>query len=124
MRIFLPDANQHNCRVYRDDDGDAIVFAPAEAEKATSVLGIALGMEDMDVLPDHIGHSPWVVRFLEEGFCRLEREDGEGSVKFLWEEGDELITTIHDALGMAINVRTLSGPAGSANGIQQFSDGF
>ena len=98
------------------------MFAPAEAAKATAILGIALSMEDMEVLPDHITGSPFVVRFLGEGFCRLEREDGDGSVKFLWEEGDELITTIRDALGMAINVRTLSGPAGASQA--QFSDGF
>lgn len=122
MRIFMPDADQHNCRVYRDDDGDSIVFAPAEAAKATNLLGIALGMEDMDVLPDHIAHSPFVVRFLGEGFCRLEREDGDDSVKFLWEEGDELITTIRAAVGIAINIRTLGGPAGAT--AAQFSDGF
>lgn len=122
MRVFMPDADQHNCRVYRDDDEDSITFAPAEAARASSLLGIALGMEDMDVLPDHITGSPFVIRFLEEGFCRLEREDGNGSVKFLWEEGDELITTIRDAVGMAVNIRTLGGPAGAV--AAQFSDSF
>jgi hypothetical protein len=120
--VFTPDGNQHWCRVYRDDEKEALQFAPAEAEKATHLLGIALGMESLEVLPDHIAGTPFVIRFLEEGFCRIEREDGEGSLRFLWEEGDELIVAIKSALGICINVRTLGGPAGAVG--HQFSDNF
>lgn len=120
--IFRPDGDQHFCRVFRDEENEMIRFAPAEADKATKIIGIALGMESMPVLPDFIPNSPFVVRFLEEGFCRLEREDGDGSVRFLWEEGDSLITTIQAALGMAINVRTLGGPVGAPS--QSYNDNF
>ncbi len=122
--VFTPDGDQRNCRVIREDASEVIQFAPAEADKASEILGIALGMESLPVLQGHITNSPFVVRFLETGFCRLEREDGDGSISFLWEEGDQLIITLKLAVGMSINERTLSGPAGSANGIQQFSDGF
>ena len=29
MRVFLPDANQQNCRVYRDDCKEELVFGDA-----------------------------------------------------------------------------------------------
>jgi hypothetical protein len=120
MRVFLPDADQHSCFVCRGDE--KFKLTPAEIRKATNLIGIALGMEDMDWLPDHISGSPFVIRFLKEGFLRLEREDSEETLRFRWEEGDELITTLHDALGMAVNIRTLNGPAGAVS--HKYADSF
>lgn len=107
MRVFMPAADENVCRVYRDEEGDQIELAPAEIDKATHLIGIALGMEELETLPDHIAGSPFIIRFFEEGFLRIEREDGEGSLRFAWEEGDELITSLHDALAIAVNERTL-----------------
>lgn len=117
----MPYADDRACRITRDDEEEQIELSPAEVDKATELIGIALGMEDLDALPDHITGSPFVVRFFEEDFLRFEREDGVGSVRFAWEEGDELITTLHMARDMAVNERTLvNAPRGS--GAASFSE--
>jgi hypothetical protein len=82
-------------------------LTPAEVDKATRLLGITLGMENMDTLPDHITNTPFVVRFFENDKLALERLDADGSIPFAWNEADDLITTLNDGLKIAINERTL-----------------
>lgn len=108
----MPEGDNRGCKVFRDDEGDEITLSAAEIDDATKIVNIALGMEEIEVLPDHIAGSPFVVRFFEEGFMRLEREDGVGSVRFAFEEGNDLIETLYMARDMAQNDQALSGPAG------------
>lgn len=107
MRTFIPFADQNGCSVSREELNETIKFNPAETDQATYLIGIALGMENMKTLPSHIAGSPFVLRFFEDDFIRLEREDAEGTIRFRWDEGDDLIVALQDALKMAINERTL-----------------
>lgn len=104
-KLFMPTGDANWITVTREKF--SIKFTPAEVNKATQLLGIALGMETMDALPDHITNNPFVIRFFEDDKLALERSDVKGSIPFNWDETDELIVTINDGLKIAINERTL-----------------
>lgn len=120
-RLFLPSADANSITVKR---GEFVLrLVPAEVDKATSLLGIALGMETLDALPDHITGSPFVIRFFEDDRLALERADAKGSIPFTWAEADELILALHDGKKLAINERTLiRGPRSAGGARSQFSD--
>jgi len=105
-RVFLPDGNANEAIVKRGDF--SIRMSPAEVDKATYIVGIALSMETLDSVPSHITNSPFVVRFFENDMLALERNDSKGSVPFSFQEGDELITTLQQARSITINDRMLS----------------
>jgi hypothetical protein len=107
MPTFVPSADQYACKVTREGDKSLLEMAPAEVDKATKIIGIAMGMETMTTLPTHIRNSPFVLRFFEDDFLRLEREDAPGSIRFRWHEGDELIVALQQSLDMASDERTL-----------------
>lgn len=125
MRTFMPFANEKSCKVTKtvqvDKDSPPVEYAlelsPAEVEKATHILGIALSMQAMDPLPSHIKGSPFVIQFMEDDTLRLERRSGVGSIPFSWGEGDDLIVALHDAQAMAVNERKLvHAPRGAHQG--------
>jgi hypothetical protein len=103
----MPHANEHDCQVVKGTN--SIKLSPAEVDMATSLLGIALRMQGMNPLPDHIKGSPFVIRFQEDDTLLLERKSEPGSMPFTWGEGDELIVALHDAQKMAINERVVGG---------------
>lgn len=104
-RTFMPLADENWITITRGEF--SIRLTPAEAEKATRLIGIVLGMETMKTIPDHVKNSPFIVRFFEDNNLALERLDLKGSIPFNWDEADDLITTINDGLNIAINERTL-----------------
>lgn len=83
-------------------------FSPAEGEKATYLIGIALSMETMDSVPSHITNSPFVVRFFQDDSLALERSDKAGSIPFTFHEGDNLIKAIRLGVQTAVNDRALN----------------
>ena len=120
-RLFLPAADSNSIIIKR---GEFVLrLTPAEIDKATSLIGIALGMETMEALPDHITNTPFVVRFFEDDRLALERTDVKGSIPFTWAEADELILALHDGKKLAINERTLiKGPRSAGGGRVNYSD--
>jgi len=104
--VFTPYANAEAVTVSRGEK-HKLSLVPAEVDKATKIIGIALSMESFDQLPSHIKNSPFVIRFFEDNKLALERLDTSGSIPFEWAEGDELIVTLQKALAMAINERVL-----------------
>lgn len=105
-RVFLPDGNENYATVKRE--GFSLNLSPAEVDKATYIVGIALSMETLDAVPSHITNTPFVVRFFENDNLALERTDKKDSIPFTFAEGDELIMTLKQARDMAINSRMLS----------------
>jgi hypothetical protein len=119
-RVFMPSASSESIVISRDSGKLNLAIAPGEVDKASSLLRIALGMEELDGLPSHITHTPFVVRFFEDNTLALERTDREGSIHFTWSETDDLMLALKDGLALAINERTLiKGPRGT--GKQAFS---
>ena len=95
----------------------ALDLTPADIDKATRLIGIALGMETMKGLPSNIKHSPFVLRFFEDNTLRLERVDQEGSVRFSFREGDEVIRMFQSALDIALDEKRLEElPRGAIGG--------
>jgi len=92
-------------------------FAPAEGEKATYLIGVVLSLGRMYAYPEFIENAPFVVRFFNNppGFA-LERADTKGSMPFRFEEADELIRVIRQAVDMGIDSQRLQGPARPASG--------
>jgi hypothetical protein len=103
-RLFMPDADQNYITITRGEF--SLRLTPAEVDKATQLVGIALGMETMDTLPDHITNTPFVVRFFEDDKLALERLGEPGSIPFDWQEADQFIVALNDGLKIAINERT------------------
>jgi len=103
MSNFSFAGNEHTVSVSRTGTSQKLELRPAEVEKATTIIGIALQMETMDAIPGHITNSPFVIRFFEDDLLALERADAKGSVSFKWDEGDELILAIQSGLKIAIN---------------------
>ena len=97
----------HNTAIVRREQ-DTIILTPAEVDKATYIVGIALGMETLDAVPSHITNSPFVIRFFDGDKLRLERNDAKGSIPFSFPEGDELILTLQQARAVCVNARTLN----------------
>jgi hypothetical protein len=117
VRTFLPDATTEKVIVTRGTTFK-IELSPAEVAKAVEIIGIALSMTKLESVPDHISHSPFVVRFFADYGHALERDDISGSIPFRATEGDELIVTLNDALAMAINERTVvRAPRGTGHSI-------
>ena len=94
-----------------------LTATPAEVDKITRLIGIGLGMETMKGLPSHIKHSPFVLRFFEDNTMRLERTDQEGSLRFSFREGDEIIKVFQSGLAIAIDEKRLEDlPRGAIGG--------
>ena len=87
-----------------------LALTPAEVDKITRLIGIGLGMETMQGLPSNIKHSPFVLRFFEDNTLRLEGIDREGSIRFSFREGDEVIRTFQAALAIALDEKRLESP--------------
>jgi len=116
MRSFMPFGDDRACKVVKDGTY-SLEMSPAEIDKATQILGIALSMQSMDLLPSHIKGSPFIVQFMEDDTLRLERRSESGYIPFSWGEGDDLIVALNDAKAMAINDRTLvHAPRGAHQG--------
>jgi hypothetical protein len=108
MSNFIAHADEFNCYLSRTETPeDRLELSPSEVSKAIDTVGLALRMETMPVLPDHITNSPFVIRFSEDDYLRLERRDKDGSLKFVWREGDDLILAFQSAEKIAINERTV-----------------
>ena len=105
MSNFNFAGNEHTVVVTRAGTTQKLELRPAEVDKATYIIGIALQMETMDAIPDHITNSPFVIRFFEDDSLALERSDAKGSVNFKWEEGDDLILAIQSGLKIAVNAK-------------------
>lgn len=81
-------------------------FAPAEAAKASEIVGMVLSMLGLKNVPSHISNSPFVVRFFPKQTYALERSDVSGSLPFRAKEADELIQVIDIGLGICLNEQT------------------
>jgi len=113
-RVFAASASSESIVISRDSGKLNLAIAPGEVDKASSLLRIALGMEELDGGPSHIKDTPFVVRFFEDNTLALERTDREGSIHFTWSETDDLMLALKDGLALAINERTLiKGPRGT-----------
>ena len=121
-RLFIPSADANSIIITRGEF--TLRLTPAEVDKATNLIGTALGMESLDALPDHITGSPFCIRMFEDNRLALERTDNKGSIPFTWAEADDLILALHDGKKIAINERTLVRGPRSAGGSRrtQFSD--
>lgn len=107
-RVFIPTADQNWITIFRGTQRDnGLRLTPAEVGRAAQLVGLALGMETMEVLPDHISNKPFVIRFFEDNKLALERADLKGSIPFAWDEADDLILALKDGLKIAINERVL-----------------
>jgi hypothetical protein len=80
-------------------------FTPAEADKATKLIAMALSMIELDNVPDHINNTPFVIRFYPKQVFALERTDISGSMPFRTNEGDELISSIHMGVEILLNAQ-------------------
>lgn len=103
---FVPSSHQGSVIIKRSEGGHQLNMSPAEVDRATELVGIALSMVGLDKIPPHITNTPFVIRFFRRSVMALERSDSSGSLPFKVSEGDELITAIQMALGICLNDQT------------------
>ena len=84
-------------------NGKGLEMAPAEVERARSLVGLALSMSELAHLPEHIGDSPFVIRIFPDGVFALERSDNPGSIPFRTHEGDDLLIVLAQGLEKVLN---------------------
>jgi len=103
-----------------NEEGNPFTFSCGENEQIKHLLGIALAMEELPVLPESIDEGRFQIQFHEDNTMTLCDPDVEAGVRFSWLEGDELITRIDDGYKMAMNERQV-GSAGSSP-VSRFSE--
>ena len=103
-------ASTHQGRIFvsraENSSKHTVEFSPAEAAKATGIVGTILATLSHKRMPEYITSSPFVVRIFKKGVFALERDDLGGSLPFRANEGDELIRTIDMGLGLCLNEQT------------------
>jgi hypothetical protein len=105
----------------RQDGTPALKMRPAEVDRVTKLIGIALSMESMQALPSKIDNSPFVIRFFEDHTLRLEAKDRDGSIRFTFGGGDGVIKALHQARDMSIDeLRLGNNPRGVAGAMTEF----
>lgn len=102
-----------------NEDGTPLTFSCGEADMIKHLLGIALSMESLSVLPEHIDEGRFQIMFHEDNSLTLHAGE-DGGVKFTWIEGDEVITRVDDGYKMAMNERQV-GSEGSTP-VSRFED--
>lgn len=70
-------------------------FSPADAAKITNLLSWASNMASMKALPPQVGHTPFEVKFANDGNHLLHRVDAKGEVVFRFEQIDALVNIIN-----------------------------
>lgn len=94
-------------------------FTPAEADKATKLIAMALSMIELDNVPDHINNTPFVIRFYPKQVFALERTDISGSMPFRTNEGDELIRSIHMGVDIVLNAQKFNASVPAVDFVQK-----
>ena len=85
-------------------NGGLIRFTAAEVELICQIVNIALSMQSLPALPPTIHNGRFTVQFKEDDTLGLFVGDGrEGTIDFMWSEGDELILTLDAAQSIALN---------------------
>ena len=100
----------HPDRMEISDGTESIPIAPAEIEKARSLVYQALGMSKFKVLPGHIKGSPFAIEFknAESGVsCKLVRKVGGPGVTFTYDSADELSEHLDMSLKQLIDKQRL-----------------
>jgi hypothetical protein len=109
---FLVGTHQGNIYLSREGTDNSLLFNSGEADRVKELLGLALSMESLSKLPEHIDIDAIQIRFHPDNTLTLcTTGEREGEVNFTWIEGDELITRVEDGYKMAMNEREV----GSAN---------
>ena len=105
---FVASTHQGRILISRAENSAShfVEFAPAEAAKASAIVGLILSTLSHKRMPEHITSSPFVVRIFPKGVFALERNDLGGSLPFRANEGDELIRMIDLGLGICLNEQT------------------
>lgn len=102
---------QRTIDVKGTDEVHQITMTPAEASKASYIVGFVLKMRNFKTVPDHITNTPFVIRFFNDAIYALERTDKHttksDSLPFRFHEIDDLLKTIDIGVGICVNEQTL-----------------
>lgn len=89
----------------KEEDDLPLKFSSGEATQIKELIGIALAMENLPILPRHIDRHLFQVQFNEDNTLTVLAPGREGQLTFTWLEGDEVIVRVEDGLKMALNDR-------------------
>lgn len=104
---FTLDLSQGNISI--SSPGGSLTLYPGEVDAVKHIIGMAVQLETMKVLPPAISSSPWEVVFTEDGLCELKRQAEGSGCKFEFSEGDNLIKAIEVGLTKVIDELRLGG---------------
>ncbi len=107
---FKVDTLRDRIKVIRGED--SVEIMPAEASKASSVVGVAMRVSNFKVLPPEVQTTPFEVAFNESGLaCTLRRIGETKGCSFDFNEGDDLLRTIEMGLNKVIDTLRIEGGA-------------
>jgi hypothetical protein len=105
---FTVKCNRCVISLSKDDAGSELAFSTGECDMIKELVGIALAMERLPTLPEHIDLEMWQIRFHPDDTLSLRGRDGRtGEIPFKWSEGDTVIRRVIDGYNMAMNDREL-----------------
>jgi len=91
----------NNSQIHVDD----FILVPGEVDSITALLSMAGSMSKLKALPPEIGDGTFVIRFNPEGHHGLIREHDESRLDFRFENVNDLIVYLQDALAVAVDMQ-------------------
>jgi hypothetical protein len=122
---FFVGANQGSALLTTSPEETPLTFASGEAAVIKELIGTALSMESLSVLPEKIDIHLFRIKFHEDDTLTLCTSDERaGEVRFSWLQGDELITRVEDGYNMIMNDRQVAGPSGPIRHVPESGEPF
>lgn len=85
-----------------DGEEQHLIFGSGEVTQIKELVGIALSMESLSVLPGHIDLGRFQVTFHEDNTLSLHAGE-RGMVRFSWVQGDEVINLLESGYQLSMN---------------------
>ena len=94
---FTVKCNRGIISLSKDGTGSELSFSSGEADLIKELIGLALSMEQLPSLPEHIYLQLFQMRFHADDTLTLcTTDDREGELPFSWSEGDTVFQRVDD----------------------------
>jgi len=113
-------SDQGDVSLGNEGEGQPMIFGSGEAAQIKELVGIALSMESLSVLPGNIDLGRFQIRFHEDNTLSLHCGEDNG-VRFSWIEGDEIINLVEDGYKLVMNEKQVGSQG--MKPVANYSDG-
>lgn len=101
-------ADREDITLKEIDSTNQIKFRPAEVDKMSSILGMALQMESLKALPSQIVDTPFIVKFKEDDSLGFTRDNSSDEIVLTWRQIDGFLEVLRKAVAISVNDTTFN----------------